>query len=196
MTKKLDDLKKTNKNLHKKDEAEILWDYVTSGVTPLNKRLKNRSSVAKVIFPLKNTDEFVKEKIKFTSSYQAQTQSKSSLPQLKIGGQIGLDKKNAKKLRKGQHIIEGRIDLHGLNRTQAKTALNSFIENSYSLGKRCVLVITGKGLKSDGSIGVLRENIPDWLNERRNRGLIIAFSHAVQKDGGEGAFYVMLKRKR
>ena len=64
------------------------------------------------------------------------------------------------------------------------------------MGKRCVLVITGKGLKSDGSIGVLRENIPDWLNERRNRGLIIAFSHAVQKDGGEGAFYVMLKRKR
>ena len=97
MTKKLDDLKKTNKNFHKKEEAEILWDYVTSGVTPLDKRLKNRLPVAKVIFPLKNTDEFAKEKIKFTSNYQAQTQSTSSLPQLKIGGQIGLDKKKCQK---------------------------------------------------------------------------------------------------
>ena len=118
------------------------------------------------------------------------------LPELSHGAQTGLDKSNAKKLKKGRHAIEGQLDLHGMTQAQAHVAMNSFIEVSYGARKRCVLVITGKGVKLGGSVGVLRSAVPRWLNEQPNRSRVLAFSFATPKDGGEGALYVMLKRKR
>ncbi len=58
-----------------------------------------------------------------------------------------------------------------------------------------MLVITGKGLmKEDG--GVLRQQVPRWLNQSPNRGRVLAFDYAQQKHGGMGALYVLLKRRR
>ncbi len=88
------------------------------------------------------------------------------------------------------------MDLHGMTQEQAHRALNAFIEGSFRAAKRCVLVITGKGLKPDGSVGVLRSAVPRWLNQPPNRERVLAFSYAIPRDGGEGALYVMLKRKR
>jgi DNA-nicking Smr family endonuclease len=58
-----------------------------------------------------------------------------------------------------------------------------------------VIVVTGKGLKADGG-GVLRANVPRWLNEPDLRARVLAFAHARPKDGGEGALYVLLKKRR
>ena len=81
-----------------------------------------------------------------------------------------MDKKNFKKLVKGKMEIEGTIDLHGLTADQAKIKLITFINHSYSLGKRLIIVITGKG-KHKGFDefqrpinGVLRQNLPEWLS--------------------------------
>ena len=60
-------------------------------------------------------------------------------------------------------------------------------------GLRTVLLITGKG-RGDG--GVLRRELPRWLNQPRNRERIVAVTPARPKDGGEGAFYLRLKRVR
>ena len=64
-----------------------------------------------------------------------------------------------------------------------------------------VLHLTGKGGGKDlgsgrGGLvsGVLRDAVPRWLNEGPNRRIIRGFSHAVPKDGGQGALYVLLKR--
>jgi len=59
-----------------------------------------------------------------------------------------------------------------------------------------VLVITGKGLKPDGTLGVLRHGVPHWLNLPPNRERVLAFCHATPADGGEGALYVLLRRPR
>jgi len=117
------------------------------------------------------------------------------LPDLHHGAQPGLDKATARRLKRGQVQIEGRIDLHGLTQAEAHRALNAFLEASTAAGKREVLVITGKGTRRDGSIGVLRQAVPRWLNDYPNRALVVAFSHAAPKDGGEGALYVRLKKR-
>ncbi len=119
---------------------------------------------------------------------------KPAEPPLSHGEAPGLDKRTRLRLKRGQVDIQGVMDLHGLTQTEAHRALAGFLEGAQASGKRAVLVITGKGL-SPGS-GVLRASVPRWLNEPALRRMIVAFSHAAPKDGGEGALYVMLRKKR
>jgi len=119
----------------------------------------------------------------------------TALPELRHADQPGLDKATAKRMRRGQVRLEGRIDLHGLTQNEAHRALDAFLDAATAAGKREVLIITGKGTRKDGSIGVLRQAVPRWLNEFPNRGRVVAFSYAAPKDGGEGALYVRLKKR-
>jgi DNA-nicking Smr family endonuclease len=82
-----------------------------------------------------------------------------------------------------------------MTQDEARPALERFIEAAWRNGKREVLVITGKGTRADGSIGVLRQAVPLWLNASPNRARVTAFTHAAVKDGGEGALYVRIKRR-
>ncbi|MBF0251549.1 MAG: Smr/MutS family protein [Alphaproteobacteria bacterium] len=116
------------------------------------------------------------------------------LPELTHDAQPGLDKATAKRMKRGQVSIAARLDLHGLTQSEAHRALDAFIEASWRAGRREVLVITGKGTRTDGAIGVLRREVPRWLNEQPNRSRVVAFSHAAPKDGGEGALYIRLKK--
>ncbi|WP_142849370.1 Smr/MutS family protein [Telmatospirillum sp. J64-1] len=121
----------------------------------------------------------------------------SSLPALHHGATPGVDRRNADRLKKGRMAIDGRIDLHGMTQEAAHSALIAFLHRCYEADRRCVLVITGKGRDSEGrGIGVLRAAVPRWLNEGSLRQRILAFSHAQPRDGGEGALYVLLKRRR
>ena len=117
------------------------------------------------------------------------------LPELTHQDQPGLDKATAKRMRRGQVSIVGRIDLHGLTQAEAHRALDAFLEAAWYARKREILVITGKGTRADGSFGVLRQAVPRWLNEFPNRAKVVAFSYAAPKDGGEGALYVRLKKR-
>lgn len=71
--------------------------------------------------------------------------------------------------------------------------LVSTIERAHRDGKRALLVITGKG--SSGG-GVLRTTVPRWLTEAPLKPLVLAHAPAQPKDGGSGALYVLLRRKR
>lgn len=114
-------------------------------------------------------------------------------PELAHGQAAGLDKRSLLRLRRGRLRIEGRLDLHGQRQVDAHRLLSSFLAASQDAGRRCVLVITGKGARGDG---VLRREVPRWLNEPANRPRVLAFSHATPPDGGEGALYVLLRRPR
>lgn len=125
--------------------------------------------------------------------------AKAAHPPLEIGRAVGIDKRQAERLKRGRTEIDARIDLHGMTQAEAHRRLDAFIHASVKAGRRCVLVITGKGLTSELSgrgSGVLREAVPRWLNERPLRGHVIAVSHAQPKDGGHGALYVLLKRAK
>jgi len=107
----------------------------------------------------------------------------------------GIDRANAERLKRGQHPIEARLDLHGLTQSEAHHALIGFIEGSYRAGRRCVLVITGRGLGADGP-GVLKSAVPRWLSEAGLRRRILAVAGAQPRHGGAGALYLLLRRQR
>ena len=107
----------------------------------------------------------------------------------------GLDRRTGQRFKRGQLPVEARLDLHGLTQVEAHRALDGFLSRQYMAGKRCVIVVTGKGVGKDGG-GVLRFAVPRWLNESPNREKVLAFEYARQKDGGAGALYVLMKRWR
>ncbi|MCA8882630.1 MAG: Smr/MutS family protein [Rhodobacteraceae bacterium] len=116
---------------------------------------------------------------------------------------VRIDAKTMGKLRRGKHKPEARIDLHGMTLAQAHPALNRFISDSYLRQRRLVLVITGKGKDRDdeGSImpvprGVLRHQVPHWLQIPPLGPLVLQILPAHLRHGGDGAYYVYLKRQR
>lgn len=98
-----------------------------------------------------------------------------------------------KKLRKGQWRIQAQIDLHGLTSDEARTAVVEFLDASMKHDLRCVRIIHGKGLGSQGNGPVLKEKVKRWLVQKEE---VLAFCQAPPRDGGDGALLVMLKAKQ
>ena len=120
---------------------------------------------------------------------------RSKLSSIGHGDIDGLDRRTGQRFKRGQLPVEARLDLHGLTQAEAHRELHGFLSRQYMAGKRCVIVVTGKGVGKDGG-GVLRAAVPHWLNESPNREKVLAFEYARQKDGGAGALYVLMKRRR
>ena len=99
------------------------------------------------------------------------------------------------KLKRGKLRPQARLDLHGMTQNEAHRALVSFMADAQAEGKRCVLVVTGRGRLSEGG-GVLRNQTPNWLNAPAIRSRLLAFATAQPRDGGSGALYVLLRRVR
>ena len=116
-------------------------------------------------------------------------------PLLEPGAAAGVDGRAAARLRRGQMRPEARIDLHGHTLEQAHRALAGFVDRAAGEGRRCVLVITGKGGVGRTG-GTIRSEFPRWLNQPGLRPRILAFAEAQPKDGGAGAFYVLLRKRR
>jgi DNA-nicking Smr family endonuclease len=114
--------------------------------------------------------------------------------------------------RKSRHIASGkievdaRIDLHGLRQRDAHTRLRAFLLEAHADGLKTVLVITGKGgeepadrlgdLAGERQRGVLRRNVPHWLEEPELRAVVLSFTQAGVRHGGAGALYIQLRKGR
>ena len=103
----------------------------------------------------------------------------------------GIDRANAERLKRGKQRIEARLDLHGMTQSEAHGVLLSFIRGSRAAGRRCVLVITGRGRVAGG---VLKAAVPRWFEEAEFRPHLLAITPAQPRDGGDGALYIMLRR--
>ena len=197
-------VKKTLKTLSQEDLE--LWKKITVQLKRNNPEvlIKNNISGFKIKKTTKNLPKapelkpfFIGEKVskKETLTFpDFNNDNKKSSP--------NMDKKNFNRLLKGKMEIEGTIDLHGLTADQAKIKLIAFIDRSYTLGKRLIIVITGKG-KHKGYDefqrpinGVLRQSLPDWLSGPSVSDKVLQVTQAQPKHGGTGAFYVYLRRKR
>ncbi|WP_027183514.1 Smr/MutS family protein [Desulfovibrio inopinatus] len=126
----------------------------------------------KVEFELAFTDEFVQGYIK------------------------GIDSKIVRQLRAGRFSPEAHLDLHGLNADQAKAAILHFLREHYMLGRRCLLLIPGRGVNSPGGISILKEEVKSWLTRDPLRRIVLAFCTALPKHGGAGALYVLLRKQK
>ena len=127
------------------------------------------------------------------AALNAQTSQKAS---------IHMDAGAFSKLKRGKLSPERRIDLHGLTLAQAHPVLIRFVMDAHSDGKRLVLVITGKGDRKDPKgpfevqRGVLRRQVPMWLQAPPLGGVVLQVVSSHQKHGGDGALYVYLRRRR
>lgn len=175
-------------------EDEKLWNFVIRTVTPLTGKGRIRKEQA----PDKKTPP------------PAQTAPPAPRPDWTIDFGLkpvpapeppaqarGSDRRTAARLRRGGIPVEQILDLHGLRQGEAQERLFRFLQNASRSGCRCVLVITGKG-RSGGEGGegggVLRRALPLWLGLPAVAGLILDFTPAQPRDGGDGACYVLLRR--
>ncbi len=163
-----------------------LWKNATFGAIPLKQnpqkldKPKNKSKQEQVNLPILPPSQAI------------------TLPQIKdeyieLGDNSKIDSSIAKQLRNGDYPIDATLDLHGLIQDEAFEKLKFFVQTAFSMGKRCILVITGKGLYGEGT---LRQQLPKWLNSPLLQNVILNISQANVKHGGEGAFYVILRRNR
>ncbi len=182
-------------------EDARLWAQVAADTRPL-KADKRDSAAKKAPKPDPAKSSTKTAKTKPAAPAPPRPPSAPRPPELSAGASPGVDKRLGDRLRRGQLPIDARVDLHGMTQAEAKTALDDFIVASRHGGRRCVLVITGKG-GSRGTDdygrarpGVLREAVPKWLNTATMRPHILSFAQAQPKHGGAGALYVLLKRLR
>ena len=107
----------------------------------------------------------------------------------------GIDRRVLKRLRGGQFPVEAELDLHGRSREQARDDLARFFARVRAEGKRCVLVIHGRGLGSGPEGAVLRALVRETLAEGSLRRQVLAFVSAPPSLGGDGALLVLLRRR-
>ena len=106
----------------------------------------------------------------------------------------GLDPRVVRRLRKGEFAVQGHVDLHGMTREEAKAALDLYLAGARHAGKRCVLVVHGRGLHSKDQVPVLKDALKRWMTTARFAEHVLAFATARPHDGGAGAVYLLLRR--
>ena len=168
-----------------------LWNYVTKTTKKIdsNNNTKHNKNV------LRDKEQVVglTSKNKFQNIYQTKNKNLTVTPIhfSKENHTSGLSKKNIKELNSGKFKVQSKIDLHGYKLKEAKILFFEFLQNSFYSNKRNVLVISGKGVNGNGKIKL---SIPVWITSSRLSPLIYFYSIAAPKDGGNGAYYIRLRK--
>jgi len=110
------------------------------------------------------------------------------------GNVKGLDPRIFRQLKSGHYSPQGHLDLHGFTAEIAWQQLIEFVKTSYLSGKRCLLLIPGRGKNSPQGRGVLREQLQQWLTRDPLKRVVLAFSTAQPEHGGAGALYILLRK--
>jgi DNA-nicking Smr family endonuclease len=175
-----------------------LFTQAMSGVNRMNKAETGRQIVAKakpaVLAPADPDAEargmlrdLVSGKVEFELEYTEEY----------VQGFIkGIDQKIFRQLKAGQYSPEAHLDLHGLNAEQAYDSLLHFTREKYFQGKRCILLIPGRGINSPGGMPVLKEELKSWLTKDPLKRVVMAFCTAQPRHGGAGAIYVLLRQRK
>tara|TARA_R110002110_G_scaffold91264_2_gene237649 strand:- start:275530 stop:276141 length:612 start_codon:yes stop_codon:yes gene_type:complete len=98
-----------------------------------------------------------------------------------------------RKLRQGRYEAEARLDLHRMSVARARRELFEFLEESFQLGLRSIMIIHGKGESSAERerSSILKGCVDHWLREL---AMVQAFHSAQPRHGGTGAVYVLLRK--
>ena len=103
------------------------------------------------------------------------------------------------------HLKVRSLDLHGYTLEQANNAIEQFILKAFEEEVSKLIVVTGKGIHSDvekdpyvsKDLSILKYSVPEFINNNKNlMSVINDIQDATIEDGGSGAFYVLLKKKR
>lgn len=176
----------------KNEERELQNSEIKEDFSKLLDAHESKDSISTDNDVVKQESEILDEEISPTQKYFNNSDSS-----------FQLDKRTEEKFRKGKMPIERKLDLHGLNQSQAYDSLNSFIISCFNENYRCILVVTGKGKSKSTSEdwlekgqGILKQNVPNWLSTPPMNRYVLKAISAQPKHGGTGAIYVYLRRNR
>lgn len=173
-------------------EEERLWKRVADTATPIRKTVSPTPIAQKpkpdpIPEPFQPPAFRIGEKAGKTATRIPDT----------VDPPLRMDRKTFTRMKRGKQAPDARIDLHGMTAAAAHMALTGFLLRAHGEGKRLVLVITGKGRPNDhGSLGVLRREVPHWLERPPLRQIVLQVTEANRRHGGSGALYVYLSRTR
>jgi DNA-nicking Smr family endonuclease len=176
------------------EEERALWESVARQTKPLGKRHRAAKP------PAASADAAAPVAAKPEASSGSLPSAKIPLaPKPAIPPPLApLGRRERSHLSRGRKEIEARLDLHGMTQTRAHRALSGFLQRAHIEGLTFVLVITGKGrtVGAESERGVLRRQVPLWLNLPEFRALVVGFEEAHIGHGGEGALYVRIRRSK
>lgn len=143
--------------------------------------------------PPENPDDYVRRRLE--QLVDGQLVFDCAMTDEYAAGQVrGLDPRIFNRLKAGSYAVEAHLDLHGLTLEPAWQEVTDFIRRQYELGRRCLLLVTGRGLNSPDGRGVLRPQVQSWLTREPLRRVVLAFVTAQPRHGGTGALYVLLRK--
>lgn len=168
----------------------------------------------KGVSPIKKNNRIQKEEPKINHNSLKENNKKKQnnilLPPLKktnINSEFNLEKVDIKKnIRKKNFYIDKKIDFHGNTLAESEVKFTNTILNCYNKNKRCLLFVTGKGLFNSKNIenaeqpklyrGVIRSAFFKWVKLNKFSKYILSFEQASKEHGGDGAFYIYLRKKK
>jgi DNA-nicking Smr family endonuclease len=103
----------------------------------------------------------------------------------------GIDRREVRKLKRGEYPAAKRRDLHGMTAAEACASVRRFIDSSRHSGHRCICIVHGRGLHSEGRISILKSRVRECLSAHP---AVLAYADAPWSDGGAGAVYVLLRK--
>jgi DNA-nicking Smr family endonuclease len=193
------------------EEDEALWSLVAQTIEPVRTKGRVHARERDDMSAEGRDRLFVEKSRSTTGPSQPQRDASSALsrPAAKTKTPPPLadyDRRQVKRIAAGRMDIEARIDLHGMRANEAHSALRAFIFRCHAQDKRTVLVITGKGMSEDlrdrpfelddrRDRGVLKRHVPLWLAEPDLRAVVVSFTTAHARHGGEGALYVQIRSR-
>jgi len=178
------------------EDERTLWETVTRAIAPLRRRKAKASEIveAKVVAAPLPPAKQPRKAVKAAPPPPAPIQRPAPPPLAPLGRRM------KQKLGRGTTSIDDRIDLHGLTQADAHVALAHFLRRAQHDGARVVLVITGKGARPGADPhaerGVLKRQVPLWLESSELRPFVVGFESAGAGHGGAGALYVRVRRGR
>ncbi len=183
------------------EEAQV-WAQVARTVTPLEKRRPKAEAVAAEPVPAKavvSPPALPPKKVK--GRVPPPLPPKPVATKSQAESQLQLDGSWEKRISKGTLVPDFSLDLHGSSLDQAYVRLMHGLTQAKSMGARVVLVVTGKSRPVDAmdrgtARGAIRAKIADWLAASEHSYDIVAIRGAHRRHGGQGALYVVLKKRR
>ena len=185
----------------------LLWHQIMDDTKPFSGPKKNTSSdpmpnISNIIMPI----------------FPAITPSPITLPAKPVATRVekkthtyfpSLNKKTVRKISRNVQTIDAQLDLHGMTQGKAWSSLINFLTHCSATEKRFLLIITGKGIQrkrdqqclyenpiTKNNYGVLRTLLPRWLTQSPHCKLVLSVTSAHPRHGGDGAFYVQLRRHK
>ena len=168
----------------------------------------------KGVKPFKENTSIIKKKptnkknAKIVKKTNTEITNKQTITEHKVASsefKLSFDEVN-KQLKRGKINIDRRIDLHGYGLAEAHEKFISEVKKNYNKNKRCLLIITGKGVhkktenEQDTSpklfYGKIKNSIINWINDDDLKKYILTYQDAGFEHGGDGALFVYLRKRK